>query len=136
MSGMTEIEKDMYELAKHIYELSIKHGDIYISAARSQGFGSSSVIWDVGDISNDDIGVAVYYADKKDKGYPKRSRISKAMYSLAKKTYSLSQKYGGIYVSACKCQGSRLSWTMYRLPGEDIKDVDYRPSEENKEEAV
>jgi hypothetical protein len=43
MSGMTEIEKDMYELAKHIYELSIKHGDIYISAAKCAGYEHSSV---------------------------------------------------------------------------------------------
>lgn len=68
MSGMTEFEKDMYELAKYVYELSIKHGDIYISAA--------------------------------------------------------------------KCADSRHSWTSYRLPGEDIKDVEYWHSEENKEEAV
>lgn len=62
--------------------------------------------------------------------------IEKDMYNLAKHIYEVSMKYGDIYISAAKCADSRLSWTMYRLPGEAIKDVEYWPSEENKEEAV
>ena len=64
------------------------------------------------------------------------TEIEKDMYNLAKHIYELSMKYGDIYISAAKCADSRHSWTSYRLPGEDIKDVDYRPSEENKEEVV
>lgn len=136
MSGMTEFEKDMYELAKYVYGLSIKYGDRYISARRSVGFRFSSASWQARDASDNMVASVDYYADIKDSEYPKRSGISKAMYSLAKKVYLLSQKYGDIYISTCRCADSRLSWTSYRLPGEDIKDVDYWHCEENKEEAV
>ena len=64
------------------------------------------------------------------------SKIEKDMYELAKYVYELSIKHGDIYISAAKCADSRPSWTSYRLPGEDIKDVEYWHSEENKEEAV
>lgn len=33
----------MYNLAKHIYEVSMKYGDIYISAAKCAGYEHSSV---------------------------------------------------------------------------------------------
>ena len=40
---MTELEKDMQELVKKVWELSEKHGGIYITAVHSQGHGMSSV---------------------------------------------------------------------------------------------
>lgn len=62
--------------------------------------------------------------------------IEKDMYNLAKHIYEVSMKYGDIYISAAKCAGYEHSWSSYRLPGEDIKDVEYWHSEENKEEVV
>jgi hypothetical protein len=37
-----DLEKDMLKLAEHVYKLSKKHGNIYISASHTDG---SSISW-------------------------------------------------------------------------------------------
>ena len=37
MVGKTEIQQDMYELAKHVYEVSKKYGKIYITSTACMG---------------------------------------------------------------------------------------------------
>lgn len=59
--------------------------------------------------------------------------IQRDMMDLAKRVYEVSQKYGGIYVTATCCQDSKHSWVSYSLLGEvEIKNVDYFSQKEKR----
>ncbi len=60
-----------------------------------------------------------------------KTELQKDMHELARLTYELSKKHGGIFVTTTAYPGYELAWATYK-PGEKILSEEYWPEENKK----